>query len=351
MPQTLRSALSTRDNALNFVRLALAVLVIVQHSVLLGGFGPEPAMGDWAVNGFFVLSGYLIAGSRMRLGMREFFLHRALRIFPAFWVVLVGVAFIVAPVTAFFAGWDYSIRSGLGYVVNNAGLWIGQHTIWDTLVGLPMPWSWNGSLWSLVHEFLAYVGAAVLLTGAIRKRPLLAVSILLPIAIAGHILLSTTGGVSEGFLFDFTRLAPFFLAGMLFYFLADRIELRFWPLAAAVGVFLALLALGLADELGQLPFSFVLLWLGARLPVRIGRDNDLSYGIYIWGWPVQQVLATIGTEPLGPWMSALLALLLTMPLAWLSWRLVEKPAMRLRKRVPARWLGKAEPSLALPSQN
>ena len=83
-----------------------------------------------------------------------------------------------------------------------------------------------------------------------------------------------------------------------------------------------------------IPFAYGLLWLGAVLPVRLGSVNDLSYGTYIYAFPVQQLLAVAGAHTvLGYWGFATVALLVTLVLAWLSWHLVEKPTLRLKSAV------------------
>lgn len=146
MPKTLRESLSTRHNALNFVRLTLAFVVIFGHAWPLGGFeGWTLDLGGWAVQGFFAISGYLIAGSRMRLGIREYLASRALRIFPAYWSVLILTAFALALAI----GENYEPSSALSYVISNAGLYQAQWGIDDTLVSVPVAIAWNGSLWSL----------------------------------------------------------------------------------------------------------------------------------------------------------------------------------------------------------
>lgn len=103
-PPTLRAALSSSDNALNAVRLVLATLVIFGHVLSLGGFdavvaGPFIYAG-WhgaAVEGFFVISGYLILASAHRLPLRAFLWRRFLRIYPGYAVALIVTAFVTAP--------------------------------------------------------------------------------------------------------------------------------------------------------------------------------------------------------------------------------------------------------------
>lgn len=329
---TLSTALSTRHNSLNFVRLVLAASVIFGHSWSIGGFSQTAFawLGDWAVCGFFAISGYLIAGSRMRLPFWTFTLHRSLRIYPAFWVCIVLVAFVAAPLSTLFSGERYELTSGLAYVWKNFTLWVFQYGIDETLTAVPFPGTWNAPLWTLKYEFAAYMLAALLLTTDwARRHALVVVASLFTLVAAASVVMSTSG-ISNDFALNGSRLGSFFLAGMVIYFLADRIQLKLSYFGAAVVVFGALVAIGWQGA-AQLPFAFLVLWLGARLPIRVGVKNDISYGVYIWAWPVQQYLALLGTEWLGPWGSAIVATMLTIPLAWVSWKLIESPAMGLRR--------------------
>ena len=92
-PPSLGAAFDPRNNSLNALRLVFASMVIVSHAWPLGGFGRDPqiggiAVGRWAVAGFFVISGYLIASSRGRTPFLTFLWRRFLRIFPGLWVCL-----------------------------------------------------------------------------------------------------------------------------------------------------------------------------------------------------------------------------------------------------------------------
>ena len=99
---SLGTALSGRDNSLNAVRLGLAAAVILAHAWPLGGYGASAweRLGTIGVAGFFALSGFLIAGSRMCSDFRPYLARRARRIFPGFWGVLLMTGFVFAPIGA-----------------------------------------------------------------------------------------------------------------------------------------------------------------------------------------------------------------------------------------------------------
>lgn len=342
---SLDEGLSGHDNALNFLRLVLAVLVILGHSSPIGGFGMDQLeiFSDGAVDGFFVLSGFLIAGSRMRLGILPFLWRRFLRIMPGFWVCLVVVAFGFAPLASLFPGEQFDVASAADYVTNNSRLQIHQWGIDGTLASVPLPEEWNSSLWTLVYEFRAYLLAGLLLTLPPLRRfgamffPLLAVA-------AGAVALAEWGYGQLGSPWmdaDAKRFFAFFAAGMALYFLRTRLP------SSLVGAGVAALALSalratsypLYLACAPLLLGYVLLVLGGRLPVRWGARNDISYGIYIYAFPIQQMIALAGGHVLGVVGFAALSTALTVPLAWLSWKLVEQPAMRLRRLAPARIRG------------
>jgi peptidoglycan/LPS O-acetylase OafA/YrhL len=103
---------------------------------------------------------------------------------------------------------------------------------------------------------------------------------------------------------------------------------------AALGASLALVvtvATGTYAEFGLLAVAYLTLFLAVTLPAtRINTTTDVSYGVYIYGFPAQQLLVAFGANRFGPAPFFILAASITLVLAWFSWRLVEKPAMRLR---------------------
>src|SRR5579875_2465757 len=105
MPRTLAAALELHQNRITALRLLLALLVLVSHSYLLGGFDPDPvyvlsggrlALGTLAVVGFFFVSGVLITRSFLHsASVWRYLWHRALRILPGYWVCLFVGAYLI----------------------------------------------------------------------------------------------------------------------------------------------------------------------------------------------------------------------------------------------------------------
>lgn len=334
---TIGEALSGRNNALNAIRFLLAAAVIFSHTFPLGAFGSEPniagtTVGTMAVGGFFALSGYLIAGSRMRLSILPYLWHRCIRIFPAFWVCLAVVAFGFAPLAAAASDSQWDWVSSVTYVFTNPGLYIAQSAIGETLANNPQGSDWNGSLWTLFSEFAAYLLAGFLLAvPIIRRHPALS----LGCALAVTTLLQRFGrgmlGIDDKFFLNFFWLGCFFLAGMFLWAISDRLSASPWLAILSSVALVPVATLGYFTLVGPLLVAYLLLWVGGAINTRLLVGNDYSYGLYIYAFPVQQSLALAGVHAvMAPAVFALLSFVLTLPLAIASWKLVEKPALRLK---------------------
>jgi peptidoglycan/LPS O-acetylase OafA/YrhL len=325
--------LDSRDNALNAVRLLLALVVVVSHSwdVIHGPKLPWANPGAVAVDGFFALSGFLIAGSRRRLSPVEFAWRRILRILPGYAVALVTTGAVVAPLLALALREPYDLADGTGFVVNNAGLVIRQTGIGSLLSDVPVANVFNASLWTLAFEGAAYVTFGLLLTGSwLTTR---AASLILG---ALSLLAASQWGVGLGPFPDpqLPRLFAFFAAGVTLWLARDTLSSS--GLLAAVGLAAVVLTNFLAPYwlyllIAPVPMAYGLLWLGANARTRVGQRNDISFGVYVHAFPLQQALvATRGAAALGPVWFALVSVLVVLPFAWASWLWVERPAMRLR---------------------
>lgn len=330
--------LDAGNNSLNFLRLTLAALVIVSHAAPIGGFG-EPfrfggvQLGTLAVGGFFGISGYLITRSSFNSTLAPFMWRRFLRIFPGYWGCLIVVGLGLSAISGIFRG-GWSIGAGLDYVASNVTMVLSEDLLHATLAGAPFPATWNGSLWTLRYELFCYVAVAVaLLIPQVRRiRAVFPLCFALLTIVSVHIQFAGGPLVVR----DLALLAPFFLAGATLYRYSHRIPVSFGCATAASLALLLVLMFDFGKSLSALPVAYLCIWLGIVLPQalrRVGARNDVSYGMYLYGFPVQQTLALLGVQSLGLPAFMLLGVLATLPFAVASWFLVERPAMRLKNLV------------------
>lgn len=338
-----------RDNALNLIRLVLAVLVIVSHAFPIAGYGPDPAfgglgLGSLAVGGFFAISGYLITQSRFRSDLKSFSIRRALRILPGYWACLIFTAFIASGLAGLVRGGWSAVEAAKFIGWNAVMVKAGGSDIGTTLAGLPYSAAWNGSLWTLRFEVLCYIVVGVaLLVGFVRQH-----RAVFPAAFAGATAASWAlhaagiGGIPA----DLALLVPFFLAGATIHAYADRIPCTTGLAWVAVGALMVVLAAGQGKSLLALPVAYLLLWLGVIIPKRFAvlcQRDDFSYGTYLYAFPMQQWLVIGGAAQFGPVAFIALSILATAPFAALSWFWVEQPAnnlFRSRRRPTIAVLGK-----------
>ncbi|WP_139977488.1 acyltransferase family protein [Nocardioides litoris] len=358
---TLAEAFDSRRNVLNALRLVLAAMVVVKHAhvVITGSLDTSLALGQVSgalpVDGFFALSGFLITGSWLaRPDVRGFLLARAARIFPAFWVCLVMTVCFFAPLARLVAtgepGVGFGVGDGLRYVLGNSTLVMVDNSIGGTPTEPPYPAEWNASLWTLKWEFLCYLGLMVLgLTGVLARRR--AVLGLLGLAWVSHLATQLTYGALPGIVDDATRFFLMYMTGVALHVFADRVRVtRVRAFAAVAGALLLACVVPGYRLLGAPLVAYGLVGVGVLFTTAWLRlRNDVSYGVYIYGFPVEQVLAhSERARDLGLWWFSAVALVLTLPFAVASWFLVERPvhrwAARRRARVVRDRLPAAAPS-------
>jgi peptidoglycan/LPS O-acetylase OafA/YrhL len=353
------ASLQDRQNSLNFLRLALAAIVLIDHGVALGGFGGDVIVGKTspavlAVYGFFGISGYLIVASAARNTVGRYVWMRVVRIFPAFLVCLVLTSFLFGLI-----GWYHGrplcgfrcyvhVHLGpLGYIWSNLWLRVNQPSITGTLKSVPFGLAWNGSLWTLFYEFLCYLLVAFLAFARLLRQQF--VLILAEIVWVAEIVVVSAPRLNARFNFSnhldvykVLEVFPIFLVGAVIYLYRNDI-----PDSGRIAVAcVVLFGVGLLLPLGgnqpgfQLTSSdlaapllvYPMLWLGIHLPFqRVGAHNDYSYGVYIYAYPLSQLLALWGAQRFGVIAYLSLIVLLTSVFASASWWLVERPALKLRR--------------------
>lgn len=341
-----------RDNALNALRLALAAEVILFHSWSATGRLPPTAIRQLlfavGVDGFFAISGFLITRSWLAdQRVRDYLIARALRILPGFYVCLIITAFVFAPVSVAIQG-DSPMNllrstAPFEYVLRNSALAYVQQNVGDTPRGIPAAGNWNGSLWSLAYEVMCYLAVVGIgLAGLATKRWISPV--MLALAVFGAMLLPPLT-LTEAWTIPqlVVRAAIMFAAGAICYQWRDVIPARWSLVAASVIIVVAASQLPDYRVVAAIPLAYAVIVSGSLIKGRRLRlRTDLSYGVYIYAFPVQQLLAVCGLAHANPLVFFLIGAIATLPLAAASWFLIEKPAMSLKYRLKRKWSAPVE---------
>lgn len=335
--------LDPRHNSLNLIRLALAFAVLVHHSWPLTGQPDElrfagDTLGGWAVAGFFGISGYLITSSRWSNALGPYLVNRIARLMPAFWVCLGLMALLFAPIGYLAAkgtldGYLTSAHSPLNFLISNGMLQMRFYDIAGTPLDVPYAGAWNGSLWSLYYEFLCYLIVAALGTFAIVRRSPWPMTLGFVVAVFAQANIDRINRLTNDN-FDVVlmlKLLPFFLGGAVIFMWKDRVGFHWIPgsLSLIAAFAIASLVPGWGVQASALFVAYGVIWLSTvvRQPQLIAK-NDISYGIYIYAFAVQQLLAVFGAHEWGLLWFSLAAAVITVPFAAASWLFVERPVMR-----------------------
>lgn len=336
---------NSKENAIGFIRLALAIFVIIQHSyALLGHADPLSnigliSFGALGVNGFFILSGFLITSSWLNSkSLINYIWRRVLRIFPALWICLLFTALIVAPLIIILKGQNLNLRilnETIGYIFKNSLLIINQSDIGNLTQNLAEK-SLNGSLWTLSWEFLFYILLAIGgIFGALSNRKWLLVTITI-IYIACYWIDACKCTI---FLRFYTNTG---VAILPYYFAVGSIGFLFKKyipdskMVFAICIFFWIVDLRYNPVYPLHPFFllYILLWLTTHFPIKsIEKCGDFSYGLYIYHFVVIQTILILYKNLL----QSLTLLLITSPiafsLAYLSWNLIEKRCIKFKRIV------------------
>ena len=334
--QTLADAWASGRNNFNLIRLCAAWLVIYGHAWAITGSAGGDLLsrltqfkfaGGIAVDVFFFISGFLIAASLARNDTRSYLASRALRILPALVVCVVLSVFALGPwLTTAADYWRQPMT--WDYLWANASLWSSRYTLPGVFESLPRL-AVNGSLWTLPIEarlYLALLVASLLgVLTARRYTPLWVIAMMAAYAFAvwGHPL--------PEWLANYLWCTAFFITGTLCFLHRAHIRLDLWPLLAL----LVAAALARGTPWFHLPYFAIAcygtLWLAFVPALPRIRQHDLSYGLYLYGWPSAQLVQQF--SPGGPLHNTLWATLLAGAFAAISWFAIERPALKLKRRL------------------
>lgn len=341
-----------RDNNINLMRFVSAAMVVYGHMAHFIGvpvpmlFGQE--ISHIAVKVFFILSGYLITKSFLHDGnVFRYLVRRAFRIFPALIFVAFMLAFIIGPIMSTLSPSEYfSNANTYRYFVFNS-LLHPEYNLPGVFADNPYQYAVNGSLWTLPVEFSMYLLLPMFVMVFRKlnciKAGLLVAAIAISVLEVLHLALFPTARfvIWGTDVFQGLDLAPFFFLGSLYVFPEIKKTLNV-QVAFLLAVILGFLTAGIttywkssACVIAILPY--VTLALALASPAVFGRvfaTEDYSYGLYVWGFPIQQCFVAIfgaGFLSLIPY--SLVCFIVATICGMISWFFVEKPCGKLGKRI------------------
>ncbi|MET4279003.1 MULTISPECIES: acyltransferase [unclassified Bradyrhizobium] len=330
------------SNGFDYLRIVLALGVLSFHSMeicddkaaMAFAFGPLGPFVAMLLLMFFSLSGYLVAGSLDRSKTIEGFLTlRALRIAPALAVEVLLSALILGPVlTVIPLSQYFTSPVTLSYLLNTLG-YIHFH-LPGVFVNNPHSDVINNSLWTVPYELDCYVAITVCAAIGLIKYPrLFALGFtLLWIGMwGGHLIWTHGAGLPRGIM-PGELLVVSFLAGILLQICGPWIIRSAWVALICIFLCYVLLRFNQTKMLSVLPAAYLTIWLGLLDPQRIPilLDGDYSYGVYLFGYPIQQALASYSVT--ASWYVNLpIAVCLSLAYAVFSWHCVEQPILFNKK--------------------
>ena len=326
----------TKHYANNFdlLRFISAALIIISHCFALrlgyqyvAADAPLLYLGYLGLFTLFVISGYLISMSWERTGSNaRYFWKRSLRLFPGLIASVIFVLFIIGPmvtslsITGYFSAL-FSVNGILSVPFFNDGSVVGIFT------GNPVTYV-NAVLWTIPVEFLMYVLVALIGTAGLLKKEWVHLSM-----IAIIVLLWVTWYDDPSL--SKIRFVLYFLIGAFFYQKRDLIRYDY----RIALVLVAVLVIGIqwrttAPFAALFTIPYLVLYAahlhGKEWLHDFGRHGDISYGMYIYSYPIIQTIIYYTGNSLSLAGLTIAAFICTLPVAYLSWRFVESRALAMK---------------------
>ena len=354
---TINEAAIDRKNNLNIIRLVASLMVLYMHSFAVSvGVQDEDIFylltnhkdlaGGIAVYIFFIISGFLICKSYDRSrSLINYAKARFLRIWPLLFVVTIVSAFVLGPILSEYTFSQYFSYGDIsGFLLNL--VFISSDTNLPGVFPNHYIHSVNGSLWTLMYEVIWYILVAA--TAVLWKKRKVIVPFMYLILTALYLAVNSglvvgIALLNSGYALNMSKLGMFFTMGMSYYLYSDRIKLSFRAfLIAIIG-----LVLGILFGNFILTFSifgaYIIFYIAFQkrfIATWYDKIGDLSYGIYIMAFPIQQTLVECLGKPtygyntlsMNSYLNMLLTLVIVLPLSYLTWHFIEEPCLKLKNK-------------------
>jgi peptidoglycan/LPS O-acetylase OafA/YrhL len=352
--RNLADHIGSRENHIDQLRLAAALAVVLGHSwhIALGPAAKVPFQ-QWtlfgfhslAVHVFFFLSGLLVTESARRHAAvpLRYMIKRASRIMPA---LIVNAVLVPAVLVSVGAWTDVQWSDLVRYALRLITMFSPEYSHPGAFEEAPFAGAINGSVWSLRHEIIVYALLIMASVGGALANPVrrsIFLVLLLAYMLVGHLLAPNAKGGWMFLIAEGRHVIFSFLLGVMAHQFAQKVPLH--PLLLLPGIIVLLVGNGfesrMVAEAGVILLTCALTLVAAYPRNKIYKlNNDISYGVYIYSWPIQQLTVYFAAKQFGWGLSpAMLFILCLVPLLLVSlasWRWIERPALDFGSRA-ATW--------------
>lgn len=337
-----------RDNNFDVLRLFAAWLVLYSHCYPLAGTGQSDPFARWVgvdtlggvgVAIFFTLSGYLVTESWTRSPtVSKFIWHRVRRIYPALMTCVLVCTFLLGPLVTSLDVGAYLRHPQTHAYLKTASAWWINYALPGVFAGNPVSNVVNGSLWSLPYEINCYLVLLIvgLLPVAIRfKAAVVAATLLVLVLVRPENLVASPFATHFGFDYYHGKLGLMFAIGAVFSTWREYLSPKWWYGAVGMLLLLVLPESSIKTAAYAISMSSLVLGLATHSTWRLAlpdRMGDWSYGFYLYGFPIQQLLAFHGVHKSAGLAGYLVvSTICTAFAAASSWYLIERPWLRRRQ--------------------
>jgi peptidoglycan/LPS O-acetylase OafA/YrhL len=334
-----------RHNNFTLIRILFAWAVLYGHAFVLQKttgisdplniiFKGSTSIGTISVCSFFAISGYLVTASYIKRGFIDYTISRILRIFPALTVcVLISTFLLGLAVTNLDSSSYLSDKRTYSYLVNIIGFWKIEFNLPEVFTENYKN-SVNGSLWTIIVELRCYILLAILGLFGLLTHKITANFTLLALLLFGIEYFSDLPLLGIGIRGGWPVPSLYFLIGIFFYINREHINLDFRLAVLAVIILYASFGQKWYLYVSPLSSVYLIFYVAYSTPF-INLDKkigDISYGIYIYAFPLQQVVASLFPD-FRPFENCIFSTVIVFPIAYLSWHYIEKPILNLKLTV------------------
>lgn len=333
------NGISTNINLLRFIA---AILVIFSHSFYVAASQEDPLsvfcnkqvnFGGVAVAILFFLSGFYVAKSLYKKNdVKDYMSKRCVRIFPQLWAVVLLSVMVLGPIFTTYSLKEYFLSDNTYLYLLNGILvpihnlpGVFEHNIYDASI--------NGALWTMPVEFAAYCALAAILIVSkyiFKNEKLQRVFHVISFCVLMVAFIGLNVFLQNDFLITIVRPMILFFVGVLYCDYAEKIKLNI-PIAFLM-IFFVVLSCKL-EFLNYaliicLPYIIVTLALGTKQLAIRSKILDISYEMYLFGWPIQQIVAHYFGGAMKPYINWLITLPIDIALAYLLFVFIERMEKR-----------------------